>query len=281
MAQTLIVRVTKAVLWFAFGLHRWIANRLFVSRMRVQQTNVLFKASNLTEYYARTRDTYQSERIVMNWMKRHVGADDIVYDIGANIGTFSIVIGAAMRDKGGTGRVYAFEPESQNYARLNENIILNNLSRYVFAIPLALGDRLKVTSLYIPTFMTPGAVGHAIDKPETAYRRNYKFQPLHTQGIIAMSLDDFVQLENVRIPNHIKIDVDGFEGVIVKQMRKILEDVRLKTIVIEVDEYLSGGSIQQMITSHGFRMEDKEEIPFKNGIILNALFVREGKSEWR
>ena len=44
---------------------------------------------------------------------------DVLFDIGANIGCYSIY--AASRSV----RVMAFEPESQNYALINQNIFLN------------------------------------------------------------------------------------------------------------------------------------------------------------
>jgi FkbM family methyltransferase len=44
--------------------------------------------------------------------------------VGANVGMYTIWA-AATRN----ARVYAFEPEAQNYATLNRNIALNNLIR--------------------------------------------------------------------------------------------------------------------------------------------------------
>src|SRR6187455_11828 len=51
---------------------------------------------------------------------------EVLVDIGANVGMYSIW---AAKTRG--VRVYAFEPESQNYALLYKNIVLNNLSQQV------------------------------------------------------------------------------------------------------------------------------------------------------
>ena len=50
--------------------------------------------------------------------------NDILVDVGANVGMYT-VWAAATRG----ARVFAFEPEAQNYALLNRNILFNDLQR--------------------------------------------------------------------------------------------------------------------------------------------------------
>lgn len=52
-------------------------------------------------------------------------------DIGANIGTFSIVIGNSFKDYPVRGAVMAFEADFENYNLLKENISVNSLSKIV------------------------------------------------------------------------------------------------------------------------------------------------------
>ena len=114
-----------------------------------------------------------------------------------------------------------------------------------------------------------GSALHSLDAPQ---RGSDGFQTKHTQGVIAISLDEFVKLENVQFPNHIKIDVDGLESIIVDNMHGLLADLRLKTINIELDEHTSYDKVQQIIKSHGFKGENEEELKLKTD--CNFLFER-------
>ena len=62
---------------------------------------------------------------------------DVVFDVGANIGSFTVV---AARLVGEAGRVFAFEPNPIAFARLEENVALNRLGN-VRCFPFAIGGR--------------------------------------------------------------------------------------------------------------------------------------------
>src|SRR5262245_39234556 len=61
--------------------------------------------------------------------------DEVLVDVGANVGVYTIW---AAKTRG--VRVFAFEPEAQNYALLNRNIALNGLGPRVTAYCLALSN---------------------------------------------------------------------------------------------------------------------------------------------
>ena len=58
--------------------------------------------------------------------------NDILFDVGANIGLYSI-----FASKQGIKKVIAFEPEALNFALLNQNIFLNNEQDRI--VPLNVG----------------------------------------------------------------------------------------------------------------------------------------------
>src|SRR5689334_12310835 len=69
----------------------------------------------------RVDSIYSKEPCTLDWIAGF-GADEILVDVGANVGMYSIWAAATK----GT-RVFAFEPEAQNYALLNRNIFVNRL----------------------------------------------------------------------------------------------------------------------------------------------------------
>ena len=75
------------------------------------------------------------ERAELNFVSHYLKPGDKAMDIGANVGIFSVVMGATI---GNTGRVYAFEPMAANIVRLDKNIRKNALDN-VQIFPVALG----------------------------------------------------------------------------------------------------------------------------------------------
>src|SRR3954464_14903534 len=90
---------------------------------------------------------YQKEPSTLEWIAT-LGRDEILYDVGANVGMYT-TWAAVTRG----ARVYAFEAESQNYALLNRNILLNNLTERVAAYCLGLSDKQGPTQLFMAGMM--------------------------------------------------------------------------------------------------------------------------------
>jgi FkbM family methyltransferase len=74
-----------------------------------------------------------NEQHFVDIAKLLVGPNDVCLDVGANIGTHSLILSSIAH----TGSVISFEPQSVVYSILQNNIILNkrnNISTYRFAI---------------------------------------------------------------------------------------------------------------------------------------------------
>jgi FkbM family methyltransferase len=71
------------------------------------------------------------------FVKRIVGERDLVIDVGANLGWYTIVFSRAVGPHGG---VIAFEPHPRNHELLTENIRLNRVEDRVTAYQVALAD---------------------------------------------------------------------------------------------------------------------------------------------
>jgi FkbM family methyltransferase len=157
--------------------------------------------------------------------------DDVLIDVGANVGMYTVW---AAKTRG--AMVYAFEPEAQNYALLNRNILLNGLGERVKAYCLALSDAGGLSELHLSE-VTIGGSCHSLGE-----RVDYKHDPMRpafSQGCIAARLDDLVAAGTVPQPTHLKIDVDGFEPKVVHGAARVVRDPRLRSLLVEVNQNLA------------------------------------------
>jgi FkbM family methyltransferase len=178
---------------------------------------------------SRVETLFTKEPVTIEWLAT-LAADDVLVDVGANVGMYSIW---AAKVHG--ARVWAFEPESQNYALLNRNIAKNGLDGRVKAYCLALSDRAGCAELYLSAFMAGTSVHSYGEKVDFKLE---PMQPAHTQGCVSETLDALVASGAVPQPTHIKIDVDGIEHKIVAGAQAVLRDRRLRSMLIEVNQNL-------------------------------------------
>jgi FkbM family methyltransferase len=122
-----------------------------------------------------------------------------VVDVGANIGHYAMV---AARAVGPTGRVIAFEPETENHAALVANLALNGLDNVV-AERLALGARAGELMLYRDR---DNRGGHSLAAANVQ-------APAGAAPVEAATLDAYLarHLPDRRV-GFIKIDVQGAEA---------------------------------------------------------------------
>ena len=197
--------------------------------LRHEQTEIQYATPN---YATRWRvDTFfQKEPDTLEWIAGFQPGE-VMIDVGANVGMYSIW--AAMTRQ---VRVFAFEPESQNYALLYQNIVRNDLSRQVTGYCAALADETGFSPLYLSEFVAGSSVhtyGAELD---------FKLEPRPsniTQGCFATTLDQLVATGVVPVPHHIKIDVDGLEHKVLAGCRNVLAEPAVKSVLVELNTHLA------------------------------------------
>ena len=147
------------------------------------------------------------EAVETAWFLRAVRPGDIVVDAGANIGYYTII---GSRLVGDTGKVYAFEPEPANFARLQRNVRLNGLTNVVLE-QKALSNRKGILKLFIAP-LNKG--DHRIYQPEGESRPSVDVE--------AVRLDEYFK-DHERGIDLIKMDTQGAEGLILEGMTGLLE----------------------------------------------------------
>jgi FkbM family methyltransferase len=150
-----------------------------------------------------------------------VKPDDIIIDIGANIGYLSLNFAAHLDS---SGIVYSFEPERKNYNSLIENISLNK-GLNIKPIKKALSNFDGKIKLYISKDNNQGS--HSTIYNDQILSENY-------EEIEALKLDDFIKNERLLKIDFVKIDVEGAEVEVLEGMSSTMQNFK-PIILIEMN----------------------------------------------
>jgi len=172
---------------------------------------------------------FKKEPVTIDWIASFQPGEVLV-DVGANIGLYTIWAAKTRRV-----RVFAFEPEAENYALLNRNILLNGLEAQVKAYCVGLSDASGFSELHLAA-TGAGESRHALGEPLDVHYKS--MQPAFSQGCVAARLDDLVTIGALPVPDHVKIDVDGIEPKVIAGARGVLADRKVRSLLIEINRNL-------------------------------------------
>lgn len=179
-------------------------------------------------------------------------ADDVFYDVGANVGTYSVYAAVAAGC-----RVLAFEPESLNYAELNKNVFINGVGDRVTAFCCGVSDRHALTTLFLSRFAPAGSHHDCGENRWEGPVTRLAESPAHRprQGVATFRLDDLASAYGLAPPTHIKVDVDGLERLVVDGAVGLLgPGSPLKTILVETDFKLAPSvELIDLMAARGWR----------------------------
>jgi FkbM family methyltransferase len=204
------------------ALGRTIYQRLLLGK-GVHQANLMgcelrFAVASPREI--RRIDSFVNEEVFVGKMIEAVQPGDVFYDIGANVGTVSLIIASKHRDTDVT--VHAFEPEPANVDHLRKNIELNNASN-VQAHDLAFGAESGTTRLFVEG-ETGSGCHSLVAKSESS-------APSIEVRVVTGS--EFAR-EIGSPPDIMKIDVEGGEMQVLLGMAELFDDARVRDVFIEV-----------------------------------------------
>jgi FkbM family methyltransferase len=149
----------------------------------------------------------------MAFLLHFLREDDTFADIGANIGSYTVLASGHIR-----ANTVSFEPVPSTFRHLENNILINNILDKVIAYNIALGskqDSIAFTSSLDTT-------NHVANKNET-----------NTIKVPIDLLDNVMKGKiNLRL---IKIDVEGFETEVINGAMMTLKQKDLKAIIIELN----------------------------------------------
>lgn len=198
----------------------------------------------------RVTSLFVKEPCTIEWLNE-MGPENTLLDIGANVGMYSI-----WAAKIAGARVISLEPEAGNYYLLNKNIMDNKLDNLVNAYCIALSDKEEFCSLNIHDLRIGGSnhsAGEEVDCQLNPKESRFR------QGCLTKSLDSMVEKNQIPIPTHIKIDVDGLEHKVILGSKKILRNPVVKSLLIEISPNLDEHKeMIQTLAELGFAYSDEQ-----------------------
>jgi FkbM family methyltransferase len=189
----------------------------------------------------------------MSFLLHLLTRNDLFVDVGANIGSYTVLASAVCRAKS-----IAIEPDPTTAQALSRNISLNGIGELVEQCVTAVGADEGVI-LFTSGLDTMNRVASGTD---TA-----------VQTVPVAKLDDLI---GSRSPTLIKIDVEGYEAEVLMGARRTLESASLRAILLETVNEAS----RHLLTDAGFEevKYDPATRSFESGkapTSPNSLFIRD------
>lgn len=234
----------------------------------------------------RAQTFFTEEPHTVAWLDR-LKPEDVYWDIGANIGLYAVYAAKFRRC-----RTVAFEPESQNYALLVENIVINGVSGNCLPAIIAMSDRTSVSRLRVRYItkggafnMFEGAAGGGGDAEPASFQaaQSYEKHQGFEQLLFGSSVDELVHKHGLPAPSHIKLDVDGLEPNIIAGAMETIRSGSVRSILVELNTKSPADmAVPGILAQHGFRQtlasdtwdQREDRTRAKDLPTLNVIFER-------
>lgn len=204
-------------------------------RKIVKRHGVMFDLdiSDYMQWHVYAMQTDQS------WVKAADKLSDntIILDIGANCGAFTLPLAHQAKMKGFNNvKIIAFEPNPFIFKQLKKNLALNpGLEEVVELQPIGLGDE-------------EGEFGIVFDPSNSGNGKIVSETYQHESKVYITRLDSFVQQHKLTKIHFIKIDVEGFEPLVLNGAFQLIKEQK-PDLFIEITEtwFQEKGYSQKMI----------------------------------
>ncbi len=178
-----------------------------------------------------------NELHVQNTLAEQIKPGSIFYDVGANIGFFTII---GSRLVTSTGQVVAFEAVPENAQVVQRNCDLNGCAN-VQVIAKAVSNESGSGTLVLASHDGGAALQSSVEQAGKA----------ETITVGLTSIDEFVAQNPTLVPNLVKIDVEGAELLVLQGMAKVLAEFH-PIIVFELDDETSAGLDRKLAACTGY-----------------------------
>ena len=270
------------------SIFRFFTNRSFLIYFKDFIENNAYKKINIlntkTSFFIPNRlvewrvDTFfTKEPETLEWIDGFEKKDNLIFwDIGANIGLYSIY--NVIKNKNSVS--ISFEPSSSNLRVLTRNVSINKLENNIKVFPLPLTNKDNQFQIMNESdFIEGGSLnsfGEKFNFEGKIFENKMNYQ------ILGTSINYLIENNTLEIPDYIKIDVDGIEHFILEGASKYLENKKIKSLSIEINENFKEQYIKVMeiMKKSNFKVlhkkHNKDLIPAesKYSKIFNYIFIR-------
>jgi FkbM family methyltransferase len=137
------------------------------------------------------------EKEVVDVFYEYAKKSKVIYDIGANIGYYTLIAAKANKD---SAKVYAFEPFPENVAALKRNIEVNNQNN-VKVLDIAISNSTGMASFSD----SDNNVANTLCEDSPTFKENKSIK------VRTSTIDELVHNKTIEVPDLVKMDVEGTE----------------------------------------------------------------------
>ena len=189
--------------------------------------------------------TFESkEPTTLNWIEEF-REGSVLWDIGANVGLYSLYAAKCRKC-----HVFAFEPSVFCIEHLARNIWLNKLQDSITIVPNPLSGDTKPDLLTLRSRDWGGATnsfGSIRKEDGDVIASTFSYR------ISGFTIDDAISKLNLPAPQHIKIDVDGIEPLILAGGVQTLKQV--ESVSVEVPTYRGANErVSELLSQAGLKL---------------------------
>jgi len=167
----------------------------------------------------------------------------VFVDIGANQGLYSIIAGKNKFSK----KIYSIEPQKKILNILEENLNFNDIKNYVI-LPYALSSKSGKANLI-------NFDDHCGKSTLENNKDDSTFSQEEIQTVDGVFIEYIFDLDENYI---LKIDVEGHEGTVIKELLKIKNFKKVSIIFYEVNtEWIDHKLIRDLLIKNGFKNFEK------------------------
>ncbi|HEU4435170.1 MAG TPA: amino acid adenylation domain-containing protein, partial [Pyrinomonadaceae bacterium] len=209
---------------------------------------------------------------------------DCVFDVGANIGMFTVFVNSRCTPS----RVYAFEPIPETHEVLRRNLELHRIKGQSFVCALSSYNGTAQFTYYPRTSTMSGAYANAAEDERVSrafLRQQHEgmvtFEDELMEGrfetrevnVLVRTLSDVIRSENIERIDLLKIDVEKSELDVLQGIEDADWD-RIVQLVIEVhDESDRIAAIERLLAAKGFAVEVEEDLMLKKTGLYNIYAI--------
>ncbi len=171
------------------------------------------------------------ERPELEFILRMLEPGMTFFDIGANVGVFSVAAGRSLQET--QSSIYAFEPCPATFAILEKNLHENGLAS-VRAQCMAVSEQSGEASLYVNAAMKDGL--NSLEDPSHG-----DAEVVGTVAVRVTTLDEFVAEKSISRVDVMKVDVEGAELLVFRGARGLLAREDAPLILYEGYSWCTAG----------------------------------------